>query len=391
MNILFVTIFQNIPTNGGTERITCSVANELKQQYGHHVYSIYDIGENCNNDKSSPFQEEMKNIQGTNLSTYLNKWNIDVIIIQGAFDKVQEYRLALNGRKCKIYFVHHFEPGWEIHFRKFRFFKRNLRKVEGIINKLKAFVHLLLYPIERWRFVCSIHQTYKSAYENADIVVLLSSGFISKFRLFGHIIDDQKFRVIPNMLSFKNSISFDKLVNKENRVLIVARLDEEQKRISLALKIWRLLKQDNRSNGWCLDIVGAGPDEKAYRKVVLKNKIPNVYFYGQQNPISFYERASIFMMTSISEGWGLTLTEGMQNGVVPIAFDTYASLHDIITDGKTGFIIKDTDIHSYIDKMLYIMCNKNFRMDVAKAAINSVDKFTAAKVGAMWNDLITTD
>ena len=31
-------------------------------------------------------------------------------------------------------------------------------------------------------------------------------------------------------------------------------------------------------------------------------------------------------------------------GVVPIAFDTYASLREIITDGENGVIINESDV-----------------------------------------------
>ena len=45
------------------------------------------------------------------------------------------------------------------------------------------------------------------------------------------------------------------------------------------------------------------------------------------------------MMTSSFEGWGLTLTEAQQYGCVPLAFHSFASLTDIITDKVNGFAI----------------------------------------------------
>ena len=61
------------------------------------------------------------------------------------------------------------------------------------------------------------------------------------------------------------------------------------------------------------------------------------------------------MMTSRSEAWGLTLTEAQQMGVVPIAFDTYASLRDIITDGVDGEIIAEGDVDGYVRCVLNLM------------------------------------
>ena len=76
----------------------------------------------------------------------------------------------------------------------------------------------------------------------------------------------------------------------------------------------------------------------------------NVSFLkGQKkNPEPYYNEASIFMMTSSFEGWGLTLTEAQQYGCVPLAFRSFASLTDIITDKVNGFAIPNDDISLYI-------------------------------------------
>lgn len=86
--------------------------------------------------------------------------------------------------------------------------------------------------------------------------------------------------------------------------------------------------------------MGIGSDLDSYKQYVRKHQLKQVSFRGLQVPEEYYRQASIFMMTSKSEGWGLTLTEAQQYGCVPIAFDTYASLHEIITDRFNGFIIK---------------------------------------------------
>ena len=52
-----------------------------------------------------------------------------------------------------------------------------------------------------------------------------------------------------------------------------------------------------------------------------------LFLKGQKNPEPYYNEASIFMMTSSFEGWGLTLTEAQQYGCVPLAFHSFASLN----------------------------------------------------------------
>lgn len=59
-----------------------------------------------------------------------------------------------------------------------------------------------------------------------------------------------------------------------------------------------------------------------------------VVFTGWQDPESFYRDASILCLTSDFEGWGMVLTEAMTFGAVPVAFNSYAAITDIIDDGK---------------------------------------------------------
>ena len=63
---------------------------------------------------------------------------------------------------------------------------------------------------------------------------------------------------------------------------------------------------------------------------MAENDIKNIYFEGNKNPLPYYQKASVFLMTSALEGWGLTITEAQQFGVVPVAFDSYPSLHEVI-------------------------------------------------------------
>lgn len=391
MNILFVTIFQNVATNGGTERITCSVASELKHTYGCKIYSIFDTGSEYNNNPAI-FTQEVRLSQNDKIAEirqYLTDWEIDVIIIQGAFDMVKEYRSAIGESiDCKLFFVHHFEPGWETHYRKIDTYLDNYKNSHGLINKIKSAIHLLAYPYERMMFVRHMPRSYKAAYINADKVVLLSAGFISQYKKFGNINEDSKFCVLPNMLSFEEFLPVERLKDKQTRVLIVTRLEEEQKRISLALRVWKKVKESESSKGWQLDIVGTGVDEFKYRQMVSNENIDNVNFYGRKNPKDYYKKASLFMMTSRSEGWGLTLTESMQNGTVPLAFDSYASLHDIITDGKDGCIIENNNVETYAKRMMQLMADTDLRNTMAKNAINSAKRFTSANVGEMWHYLL---
>lgn len=137
-----------------------------------------------------------------------------------------------------------------------------------------------------------------------------------------------------------------------------------------------------------MKIVGDGPNRKMYEGIINKMQISDVEMLGRRNPIPYYREASIFMMTSKSESWGLTLTESQQFGVVPIAFDTYESLRDIITDEDNGIIIPSCDKQSYADAVLDLMKSSDKRQQFAQRAIYSCKRYQVENIIKLWWDLI---
>jgi glycosyltransferase involved in cell wall biosynthesis len=125
------------------------------------------------------------------------------------------------------------------------------------------------------------------------------------------------------------------------------------------------------------------------QSIVERKRIPDVAFMGRQVPNAYYRQASIFMMTSKSESWGLTLTEAQQMGVVPIALDTYPSLHDIITDGVDGLIVAKDDLDGYAARILSLMTDAARRHRLAAHGLQSCLRFTPATVVSLWWQLIS--
>ena len=123
-------------------------------------------------------------------------------------------------------------------------------------------------------------------------------------------------------------------------------------------------------------------------KMIRKMAIPDVCLLGRQQPKPYYEEASIFMMTSRSEGWGLTLTEAQQFGVVPIAFDSYASLRDIITNNEDGIIVPECDAEMYAQELLNLMNDQTNRERMALNSIRNCKRFSQEEIAKKWWNLL---
>lgn len=110
-------------------------------------------------------------------------------------------------------------------------------------------------------------------------------------------------------------------------------------------------------------------------------------FEGQKSE-PYYNEASIFMMTSSFEGWGLTLTEAQQYGCVPLAFRSFASLTDIITDKVNGFAIPNDDISLYIKQIKLLMTDEKLRKSMSANAIESSKQFSIEIIIKKWMEVI---
>jgi glycosyltransferase involved in cell wall biosynthesis len=392
MNILYQTYGKVHSFKGGTERTTVTVATALTKQYGAKCFSIYEKPADTPKEKCfvkeflwTQQKELERNIQ--ELKGIILENRIDCVIVQGAFIHVPTFKAAVESTTCKVIFAHHFEPRWELVFGSFaETIKYNPSSFVDFARWIK---NVIIYPWTALRKESQLSSAYLAAYESADNVVLLSRSFIKLYSEFARFSDTTKFVVIPNGLSFDEKYSFSSDIPKNKEVLIVARLDEPFKRLSLALRIWSRVKQDPIANEWTLRIVGHGKDLKLYEKIIHNEHIPDVFLEGRQDPIPYYKKASVFMMTSRSESWGLTLTEAQQMGVVPIAFDTYASLREIITDDENGVVIEESDIDSYVNRMKILMSDKKLRQQMAKQAIASSQRFSQERIAEMWWELLS--
>ncbi|MCQ5074431.1 glycosyltransferase [Alistipes shahii] len=392
-NILFYTYGKVHSTKGGTERTTISVANGLTQNYGCRCFSLFEIPADTKQESCfiaeyqwTTSSDRTQNKQFVRDIVIENQ--IDYIIDQGAFIHVKLFKEAVDGLSCKVILAHHFEPGIET---KFFTFKRLLFRFSQIVSTrdlYKWILHLILYPYLRVKYTNSLSRSYFEAYQYADRVVLLSQSFIRQYQGFGRFKDEKNFSVIHNALSFNEYLPIGDVKKKKPVILIVSRFDEELKRLLLALRIWQEIKLSPIANDWCLKIVGHGKDLKLYQKYIAKKKIHDVYLLGRQDPKPYYKEASIFFMTSISESWGLTLTEAQQFGVVPVAFNTYASLTDIVTDEEDGVVIREGEIEQYVNSTLELIRDTQKRQAMAIQGIHNCQRFSQDKIAKDWWHLL---
>lgn len=225
-------------------------------------------------------------------------------------------------------------------------------------------------------------------YRRSDKYVFLAKSFMDEYQAISGIEDKaNKFYAINNPLTYHYEYDMENFEQKKKEVLYVGRIFEYQKRVSYVLKIWKIIESNCEFSDWNLKIVGDGPDMEVSKRLACQLGLRQVTFEGFKDPKPYYLDASIFFMTSAMEGFGMTLVEAQQYGVVPVVMDTYSSLHEIIESGKNGIIIPDNDLDGYAKAVEKLMLEPEYRKQLAEKALKTCKKFTVEHIAEEWENL----
>lgn len=377
MNILFFYSTPIDPLAGGIQRVTSCLGNYFEKR-GINVFYLSASGQMENNDiyiKNHFFlPDQTKIFTHINIAFYLDflkKNSINIVINQsGITPDITNFILATKKTTAKLITV--------MHSSLFGIYglSNHLNRYYGIFKKLyiaNAIDYLLifLFKIKYGRF-------YKNLIKNSHRVILLSDHFVKEMWYFGGKKNcEKKIVCIPNPLP----INCVKIATKNFELLYVGRFSYS-KRLDLLLKVWEkvsLLYPD-----WSLTLVGDGKENEKLHKLVNKLRLKRVSFQGFQKPEKYYETASIFCLTSATESFGLVLLEAMTFGVVPIAFNSYPNLIEIIDDNINGKIVTPFKIDEYIEKLSDLIEDKEKLVKMANSAIAKSKHYDVDAIGERW-------
>lgn len=381
MNILFAypTCFN--PQRGGVERVTDILAKSLLEK-GHNVFYLNWSGEKDNIEyPASIFYlpsadlEDPKNLRAYN--NFLVKNSIDIVINQHGLYEGTYFLSRIKNPEVKLISVLHSDPfGYYDHL----FADLMTLRDSSIKEKIKRVARFFLYGKVKGIIHRSLVNHYTFIQEHPQYLCLLSESYKERLKEYCDLPENYV-RCIPNPNTYEN---IKIIPRKEPILLFVGRLYNKVKRIDYLIDIWQQLYK--QCPQWKLIIVGDGPD-----KDVLINKakdISNIEFKGYQDPREYYEKASIFCMTSIFEGFPMCLTEAMQFGCVPIAFDSFSAVYDIIKPGETGELVKSFDKKEYVGKLIHLIDDETYRKKLSKNAFQYVKRYDIANILPKWIELI---
>ena len=268
-----------------------------------------------------------------------------------------------------------------------RLIKKNTYPVD-ISGKIYKYTSLIFPFVFRMISRNSERRMFQEILNISDKLILLSPNFIPRLYKNTKGIDINKLTAIPNPNTF--TLLTENIPKKENIILFIGRLADPPKNVKGFIDMWYDFQK--KTDGWRACIIGDGPQRHLYEKYAYKKGIVNLTFEGAKtNVADYYMRADFVCLTSLYEGWGMTLTEGMAHGCIPVCFGSYESAYDIIDDNINGLIIPPYDTELMANRIVEIVGNPLKKGHMAMAAIKKVEEFHIAKIADKWEALLRSN
>lgn len=186
-------------------------------------------------------------------------------------------------------------------------------------------------------------------------------------------LDNSTYIFNPVRINVKNGSSLD-----TQKVVFIGRLSPV-KGVDRLINIFN--NRDSKYKEWELLIYGSG-DECNLKFGNSVKKMGTVSDVGVA-----LKNASIFALTSYSEGFPMVVLEAYEYGIPVIAYDFEVSSSEIIVDGETGYIIEQGNKDEYIKKMNKLMSDKKLRLNMGENAKEFVKTFHREEVVKRWYKL----
>lgn len=380
MNILF--LYRIYPSYGGVEVVTTVLSNQFVKD-GHQVciasFEQPDMELKNHLEKSVELINlnypviSLKNISILQ-QTIINK-KIDLLINQWGlpYKTTILCNRAIKSTSCKLVSVLHGSPNTS---KVLINAQDKVADSSGLMNIVNKLIFQVIDAI--------IRKSIKYNTLHNEKYILLSKAFIQPLIDYAHLKNTTMLTAIGNPITVPiyPNIKFEE---KKKQLLYVGRMDMANKRVNRIIELWESLFELYLD--WELVLVGDGPHKKLLMDYVSDHKIKRVRFEGFkiEPPVKYYKDASIFLLTSDLEGFGLVVTEGMSYGVVPIVYGSYKAIYDIIKDGDSGFITNQP-----YNKVETINCIKKLIDDpilLHRMAVRSKEeseKFTLESIKKEW-------
>ena len=229
---------------------------------------------------------------------------------------------------------------------------------------------------------------FKRGYRNLDVLALLTPQLVDEARqiMQGHN-QHTELVFMPNFL--ENYPQHVELEGREKTVIAVGRV-AEVKRFDLLAE--QFVALHDKMPDWKLKIIGDGEDMQKLKEIVSRNNAEAyIELTGRMDNFEVQQqmcKASIFAMSSRSEGMPYVLMEAQSCALPIVAYDVRVGPGFIVHDGVDGFLVKEGAREEYEEKMLCLMKDNEMRRKMGLEAVKYSKYYSRENIAEKWYKVI---
>ncbi len=224
----------------------------------------------------------------------------------------------------------------------------------------------------------------KFFYSKSDSIICVSTLLSDSLRSY--------FSINKEIITIYNGLDNNKCIqrnflNKNNRIISVARLDKQKDHLTL-LKAFKLINKEIKDTS--LWLIGDGPLKNDLIHFAKKNCLEkNVKFLGwQENLDEYFSEADIFVLSSRREGFPYALIEALSVGIPVVCTDTPYGPSEILEEGKYGFLVPMYGYVQIKEAILELLKKPDVYTKFSKLALERSNAFTTDRMIRLYADEI---
>lgn len=229
-----------------------------------------------------------------------------------------------------------------------------------------------------------VHNARFNFYKKALRLVVLNQATKDDYRKYTGI----ESTVIHNPLVYENKAQYSNLTSCN--IIAVGSFNKKIKNIDALLKTFSIV---NLKNPFAVFHVVGKYDKNHIDNLLQKYDINNnnVFLHGllAHNDLSkIYSVSSVFIMTSIIEGFPMVLVEAAQHKIPIVAMHIRGVTNELFKHNEDAFFVAQGDHNAMAEAILKLLDDIVLRVTVGNSAYNKVQQLSIDKIGSEWIKLI---
>ena len=170
---------------------------------------------------------------------------------------------------------------------------------------------------------------------------------------------------------FKSVLPYENAPLNQNIALSVGRYTAVKQQMYL-LQIWDTLVNVKHIKNWKLFLVGDGELKGQFEAYIYTNNLQDyVILLPPRRDVAFYyKQASLFLLCSKTEGFGMVLLEAISFGLPCISFDCPSGPRDIIKHNENGYLIPPNNIIAFEQSIIKFILNPELKKMMSKKSLD---------------------